>query len=168
MARRDGQDEEPPRRRSPTHARRPRRAGALVAFRSRDFSVFWGAGMVSNTGTWMQTVTVPFVIDQLTHSTALVGVAAFCAFFPATVIGPLAGSLSDRYDRRSLLIWAQLVLMAVATGLWALWATGAATTALVLGCVVIGGPRRRHHHRGLAGVRAAARATVGAARARCA
>ena len=87
----------------------------------------------------MQTVTVPYVVDQLTHSTALVGVSAFCAFFPATVVAPLAGSLADRYDRRSVLIWAQVVMMAMATALWALWSTGAATTALILVCVVISG-----------------------------
>jgi MFS family permease len=113
--------------------------GALVAFRSKEFTKFFLAGLVSNTGTWMQTVTVPFVIDQLTHSTALVGVSAFCAFFPATVVGPLAGSLADRYDRRALLIWAQALTMLMAVALWVLWASGAATTPLILGCVVISG-----------------------------
>ena len=112
-------------------------AGALAAFRSRDFSVFWGAGLLSNTGTWMQTVTVPYVIDQLTHSTALVGVSAFCAFFPATLVSPLGGSLADRHDRRVLLIWAQALMMLMAGALWALWSTGTATTVLVLACVVI-------------------------------
>ncbi len=112
-------------------------AGALAAFRSRDFSVFWSAGFVSNTGTWMQTVTVPYVIDQLTHSTALVGVSAFCAFFPATLVSPLGGSLADRHDRRLLLIWAQALMMVMAGALWALWSTGTATTALVLACVVV-------------------------------
>lgn len=113
--------------------------GALVAFRSREFTTFWIAGLISNTGTWMQTVTVPFVIDQLTHSTALVGVSVFCAFFPATIVGPLAGSLADRYDRRALLIWAQALAMAMATALWVLWATGSATTPLILACVVVSG-----------------------------
>ena len=134
MADRNGQQEPPA---PPPGSGRP--AGALIAFRSREFTTFWVAGLISNTGTWMQTVTVPFVVDMLTHSTALVGVSAFCAFFPATIVGPLAGSLADRYDRRAVLIWAQLVMMVMATALWALWATGAATTPLVLGCVVISG-----------------------------
>jgi MFS family permease len=112
--------------------------GALVAFQSREFTTFWVAGLISNTGTWMQTVTVPYVIDQLTHSTALVGVAAFCTYFPATLVSPIAGSLSDRRDRRAVLIWAQVVMMAMATALWALWSSGSATTVLILVCVVIG------------------------------
>ena len=49
----------------------------------------------------MQTITVPFVLDQLTHSTVWVGLGAFCTFFPATVVGPVAGSLADRYSRRT-------------------------------------------------------------------
>jgi MFS family permease len=115
------------------------RAGALAAFRSREFVRFFGAGAISNTGTWMQSITVPFVIDQLTHSTALVGVSAFCAYFPATIVAPLAGSLADRYDRRAVLIWAQVLQAAVAVALWALWSTGAATAPLILVIVVIGG-----------------------------
>jgi MFS family permease len=117
----------------------PERPGALVAFRSREFATFWSAGLISNTGTWMQTVTVPYVVDQLTHSTALVGVSAFCAFFPAVLVGPLAGSLADRYDRRAVLIWAQVVMMTMATTLWLLWSTGTATTILILVAVVISG-----------------------------
>jgi MFS family permease len=120
-------------------AAQPDKVGPLAAFQSREFSVFFGAGLLSNTGTWMQTVTVPYVVDQLTHSTALVGVSAFAAFFPATIVGPLAGSLADRYDRRTVLIWAQVVMMSMATALWATWASGVATTPIILGLVVISG-----------------------------
>ena len=72
--------------------------------RHRDFALFFSAALVSNTGTWMQTITVPYVLDQLTHSTVWVGLGAFCTFFPATVVGPLAGSLADRYSRRTVLL----------------------------------------------------------------
>ena len=112
--------------------------GAWSAFRSRDFSLFWSAAIVSNSGTWMQTITVPFVIDQMTHSTVWVGVAAFCAFFPSTLVGPLAGSLADRYSRRTVLMWAQTVLAVSAFALWGTYATGVATLWSILACVVIG------------------------------
>jgi MFS family permease len=106
--------------------------------RSRDFSLFWTAALISNTGTWMQTITVPFVIDQMTHSTVWVGVAAFCNFFPATAVSPIAGSLADRYSRRAVLLWAQTVMMLSAFALYLLYVTGAATPGLVVLCVVIG------------------------------
>ena len=94
--------------------------GALAAMRQRDFALFFSAALVSNTGTWMQTITVPFVLDQLTHSTVWVGLGAFCTFFPATVVGPVAGSLADRYSRRTVLLVSQVVMMASAR-----WRSGA-------------------------------------------
>jgi MFS family permease len=111
--------------------------GALAAFRSRDFVLFWIGAIVSNTGTWMQTVTVPYVLDQLTHSTAVVGFGVFCTFFPMTVVGPLAGSLADRHSRRTVLLWAQSVMMLAAFALYALWITGTARAPSILACVVV-------------------------------
>jgi MFS family permease len=112
--------------------------GALVALKHRDFAVFFSAALCSNTGTWMQTITVPYVLDQLTHSTVWVGVGAFATFFPATIVGPLAGALADRHDRRTIMLISQLVLMASALALWAIWVTGVATPALIVACVVVG------------------------------
>ncbi|MFI5054242.1 MAG: MFS transporter, partial [Acidimicrobiia bacterium] len=110
---------------------------ALAAMRHRDFKLFWSAALLSNTGTWMQTITVPFVLDQLTHSTVWVGVGAFCTFFPATIVGPLAGSLADRYSRRSVLLWAQTLMMVGAFTLWGIWVSGVATPQLIVACVTV-------------------------------
>src|SRR3954454_5872827 len=106
--------------------------------RHRDFALFFSAALLSNTGTWMQTITVPFVLDQLTHSTVWVGLGAFCTFFPATVVGPLAGSLADRYSRRTVLLVSQVVMMLSALALWGVWVGGTASPGLIVGCVVIG------------------------------
>ncbi len=112
--------------------------GALAAMRHRDFAIFFSAALLSNTGTWMQTITVPYVLDQLTHSTVWVGIGAFCTFFPATIVGPLAGSLADRYNRRTVLLCSQVVLMASALALWGIWIAGVATPALIVSCVIVG------------------------------
>jgi MFS family permease len=114
------------------------RAGALEALRHRDFAIFFGAALCSNTGTWMQTITVPYVLDQLTHSTVWVGVGAFATFFPSTIVGPLAGALADRHDRRTIMLVSQVVLMVSALALWAIWVTGVATPMLIVACVVVG------------------------------
>ncbi len=63
---------------------------SFEALRNPEFAWFWSAAVISNTGTWMQTITVPFVIDELTHSTAWVGASVFLQFFPLLVLGPLA------------------------------------------------------------------------------
>jgi len=105
--------------------------------RYRDYAVFWSAALVSNTGSWMQSITVPYVIDQLTHSTLWVGVAAFVNFVPALAVGPLAGSLADRLPRKRILLMTQTVMMLVAFSLWGFWLSGTATTAIVLGNLLV-------------------------------
>jgi predicted MFS family arabinose efflux permease len=115
------------------------RVSMMAAFRHRDFRLFWSAALLSNCGTWIQNLSVPFALDQLTHSTAVVGLGAFLAYIPPLLIGPLAGSLSDRHSRRSVLIWSQLGLAVVAFTLFALWQSGVASSVNILVCVTLTG-----------------------------
>jgi MFS family permease len=105
---------------------------AFASLRHRDYALFWSAGLVSNSGTWMQNITVPYVLYQLTHSTTWLGVSAFASFFPALVMGPLAGTLADRYSRRAILIITQTILMLIAFSLWWFWVSGHATPHIIL------------------------------------
>lgn len=106
--------------------------GLFAALRSRDYALFWCAAVVSNSGTWMQMITVPYVIFQLTHSTTWVGFSAFAAFCPAVLVGPLAGSLADRFPRKQVVLVTQSVMMALAFVLWGLWVSGEATPGLIV------------------------------------
>jgi MFS family permease len=106
------------------------------AFRSlsnRDFRTFWIAALISNTGTWMQTITVPAVIYDLTHhSNFWLGFAAFVGFFPSLMIGPVSGRLADRFSRRTVLLVTQTIQMILAFSLWAFWVAGIATPLNIL------------------------------------
>jgi MFS family permease len=113
--------------------------GALVAFRSRDYRVFWCAAIVSNSGNWMQMITVPYVILRMTHSATWVGFAAFMAFGPALAMGPIAGSLADRYPRKQVVLLTQAVMMVAAFGLFGLWVSGEATPGLIVAILFISG-----------------------------
>ncbi len=120
-------------------APRPGFAAALVAFRHRNFTLFWFGALFSNTGTWVQNVTVPFLVFQLTQSAAWVGVAAFTQLLPLALFSVVGGSLADRHQRRSVLLVTQSAAAVVALALWALWASGRASLAPVLVLVGIGG-----------------------------
>ena len=100
----------------------PRRATA--ALRHRDFALFWWSSLVSNSGTWLQNVTVPFVIYRLTRSPAWVGFAGFAQFAPGVLLGPVAGTLADRFSRRSVLLVNQTLLGLTAVALWIEWVAG--------------------------------------------
>lgn len=115
-----------------TTAGKPGLRAATVAFRHRNFAIFWPAALVSSTGSQMQAVTVPFVLFKLTHNGAWIGFAVFAQFVPSVLMGPLGGSLADRFPRRRILMVTQSLLAVGALGLWALWAAGVTSpTALV-------------------------------------
>lgn len=120
-------------------AARPGFAAALVAFRYRNFTLFWFGALFSNTGTWVQNVTVPFLVYQLTQSAAWVGVSAFTQLLPLALFSVVGGALADRHQRRNVLLATQSAAALVALALWALWATGRASLLPVLVLVGIGG-----------------------------
>jgi MFS family permease len=116
-----------------------RAAAGRGAFASRDYRLFWSGALASNVGTWMQNAAVPFVMYGLTRSSAWVGLAAFAMLFPGVVLGPVAGALADRLDRRRLLFWSQAAQALAAFGLAALWAAGVHQPGAVLALVSVGG-----------------------------
>jgi predicted MFS family arabinose efflux permease len=90
-------------------------------FRNRNFAWFMAGCSVSNIGSWMQNITVPFVIYRMTGSAAWVGVVAAMMFLPAVPLAPIAGALADRCDRRHVLMVSQVAQATCALGLWLTW-----------------------------------------------
>ena len=103
---------------------RPGLRSAVAAFKYRNFALFWTGAVVSNTGGWVQNVTVPFVVFRLTDSAAWVGFASFSLLITASILGPVGGTLADRFDRRSVLLVMSTAQAAVAMALWAAWSGG--------------------------------------------
>lgn len=112
---------------------------AVVAFRHRPFALFWTGALISNSGTWMQNATVPYVLYEETGSAAWVGVSAFSALFPVMLMGPIGGSLADRFTRKSILLVSQVVQLLIAFGLWMLYAAGLAPPLVIVGVVAVQG-----------------------------
>jgi len=112
---------------------------SVRAFRHRDFAVFWCGALVSNTGSWLQNLTVPYVLYQLTGSAFWVSLATVSQFAPGLLLGPLGGSLADRYARRRILLLTQSAMAFVALLLWGAWATGLRDPVVVLALVGLSG-----------------------------
>lgn len=84
----------------------PQMFRALNVFNYR----LWVAGaLVSNIGTWMQRVAQDWlVLTVLTHqSGTAVGVVTGLQFLPILILGPWAGLLGDRYNKRKILLITQ-------------------------------------------------------------
>ncbi len=82
----------------------------LAAFRYRDFRLYWISLLISNIGTWMQMTAVNWLLYQLTGSAMQLGLNGVFRALPAIGLGLVSGTFVDRYDRRRLLLWTQLIL----------------------------------------------------------
>ena len=109
------------------------------SFRHRDYAYFFSGALLSNIGTWTQTVALGWVIYALTRSTSSLGIVNFLSGIPVTFLTVAAGSLVDHMDRRRLLIWAQLILMGQAVAFAYLNHTGHITIGWIYGLTLAGG-----------------------------
>ena len=96
----------------------------FIALRHRNYRLFWYGQIVSLVGTWMQTVSQPWLVLLLGGSPLQLGTVLALQFAPAMVLAPLGGVLADRVDKRKVLIAAQVGAMAQALVLFALTVTG--------------------------------------------
>jgi MFS family permease len=85
-------------------------SGRLVAFRYRDFRLFWISLFISNIGTWMQMTATNWLLYELTNSPVQLGLNGVFRAVPSIGLGLVSGTFADRYDRKRLLLWTQLVL----------------------------------------------------------
>jgi len=95
----------------------PQPVGRLAAFRYRDFRLFWLSLFISNIGTWMQMTATNWLLYQLTNSPLQLGLNGVFRAIPAIALGLISGTFADRYDRKWLLLWTQLILALLSLGL---------------------------------------------------
>src|SRR5512132_1108053 len=105
----------------------------------RDFGIYVAGNSVSLIGTWMQRIGVGWLAWDLSHSGAVLGLAAFADLFPTVLIGPFGGALADRLDRLRLIKIAQALGLVQALSLCVLTASGLITVPLLLALVLAGG-----------------------------
>ena len=84
----------------------------LAPLRNRDFGLLWVAGLISFTGDWALSVALPIAVYQLTGSAAATSALVAVNVGTRLLFGALAGVYVDRWDRRRVMIWANLLLAA--------------------------------------------------------
>ncbi len=114
-------------------------AHGLRALRHVNYRRFWLGALVSNSGTWLQNLTVPYVLLEITDAASWVGLAAFASIFPVMTLGPIAGNFADRFDRRKVLVIGQLAAALAAAALCAAWVWGVRSPGALVALAALGG-----------------------------
>jgi MFS family permease len=84
---------------------------------SREFRLLYFGEIISFLGTQMTVVAAPYQVYLLTHSSLMVGLLGLASVLPLIAGSLIGGALADQYDRRSLLLVAQLLVGATSLGL---------------------------------------------------
>jgi MFS family permease len=103
---------------------KPPKSNMFAALKSPAYRYFFGGQFVSLTGTWMQTVAQQIVVYQMTKSELALGVVACAQGLPSLLLAPFSGVIVERYSRRRILVFAQIVMMILAFILVALYVSG--------------------------------------------
>src|SRR5439155_5554900 len=107
--------------------------------RERNFRLFFIGQLISNSGTFLQSVSQGVLVQQLTHRSVMVGVTQAAVFLPVLLLSLTGGSLADRFDRRRLLIASQALAMAATGTLAIVVTTGHASVGLVIAMAALVG-----------------------------
>jgi len=107
-------------------------SAALRLIGHRNFLPYFIGNASSASGTWFQNLAASLFVYRHTHSPFLLGVLQFATFLPILVLAPWAGSAADRFDRRRLVLVAQLVATALGATLAGLAWAGLAPVWVVM------------------------------------
>ena len=100
---------------SPVRPRPTRgRIQTFSSLRNRDYRFLWTGNLFNNGANWLQQLTVGWLVWDLSASPFLVGAVGGFRAVPFLLIGPIAGVMADRLDRRKLVLVSQAMLASAA------------------------------------------------------
>src|SRR6478736_5490624 len=104
-----------------------RNGGISRVLAVRNFRYYFAGLMVSVSGTWMQTTAQAWLVLQITDSPLSLAIVASLQFLPIMLLSLIGGAVADRFPRRMLMFWTQLLGATQAILLGTLTITGTVT-----------------------------------------
>ena len=93
---------------------RPWGSGTRALLRAGPFRRYIIGTSISDSGTWMQIMAQGWVMSTLTDKAIMLGMVNFAAGLPMIFLTMFGGSVADRFDKRRILVWTQVVQIALA------------------------------------------------------
>ncbi|MEY2446670.1 MAG: hypothetical protein QOH79_146 [Acidimicrobiaceae bacterium] len=109
------------------------------SLRVRNFRLFFTGQLISQIGNWLTLVAQTLLVLKLTDNGVALGGLAAAQFGPVLVLGPWAGLIADRSDKRRLLLTVQTIAMAQSFVLAALAFSGQPPVLAIYGVALVGG-----------------------------
>ncbi len=89
--------------------------GTFQSMHIRNFRLFFAGQLISQCGTWMQTIALGWLVLHLSHNSGFaIGLAIALQFIPTLLFGVWGGVIADRFDKRTVLLCTQVAMAAVA------------------------------------------------------
>jgi MFS family permease len=104
-----------------------RNGGISRVLAVKNFRYYFAGLMVSVSGTWMQTTAQAWLVLQITDSPLSLAIVASLQFLPIMLLSLVGGAVADRFPRRMLMFWTQLLGATQAILLGTLTITGTVT-----------------------------------------
>ena len=90
------------------------RREALALLHAGPFRRYLIGTSISDTGTWMQIMAQGWIMSTLTDKAIMLGMVNFASGLPMIFLTMFGGSVADQFDKRRILIWTQVVQIALA------------------------------------------------------
>jgi len=105
--------------------------------RNPNLKFLWWGQIVSQLGDWFNAIALYSLLYELTGSATSVAVLMVLQFLPAAAITPFAGVLIDRFDRRKIMIGADILRGVVVLGLLLVRTPGTVWIAYVVIAIAV-------------------------------
>lgn len=99
--------------------------GTFRVMRQRNYALFWFGFLISNAGSWIQSVAQGWLVYEISGSAVWLGAIGFIRAVPLILLSLVGGSVADRFPKRRILYLTQAVQMVTAVVLGWLSYTGA-------------------------------------------
>ncbi len=95
---------------APTSPLPAQSTGVFASLSVHNYRLYFGGQAVSLIGTWMQATAQAWLVLTLSGSSSILGLIVALQALPILIIGPYAGVIADRVDRRLLMIFLQSIM----------------------------------------------------------
>lgn len=111
------------------------------SLRYRNYRLFFTGQSISLIGTWMQRIAMPWLVYDITGSAFLLGLVSFAGQIPTFLLSPIAGVVTDKFNKHKVLVFTQVISFFQALVLALLTLFGSieiwqiVSLSVILGCI---------------------------------